>query len=795
MPLLAVLFALLPQDAANVYVSEPYGLRISRPADDWVFYAEASDKALLQLTILPKGSAGVPSVVVYVSDAKGAKDPKLAREIAAKKLEERGVANLERGEAVVAKEKAPTVRGVLEIAGVGKVDVLCLERIEHDLVYTLQCVRAVDDAAAGKRIDAVVASLELVEPKPVEVSAETKTWRGLAAKCASDLPWAAGWAEASARAKAEGKLVLVVFQNYAPLAIPNTLRTGVLADPDVAALLRERCILLELSKEGDAPFRDPKVFGMGKHAFGTDFLFVDPDGKVVADCGFQDASWFGAFARGVLGGRTTKESAIATLERERKGDAALAEIARSRTTAAPADLPALATAEARIRMRMRRFQEAREGFETACATWPESAAADEASYWLGALDVASIGVALGTGRWKKLVDARPASPWAWKAAANLAQQGAFVLGGERLDWPEDDLVACATTPAAAPLSADELPRAERDAIAWLVAHQRADGSWWNPMDGFSLGANLYTPACSAICAEALLAHLAEDGARKGVERMLEYGLGLERERKLEPGTDIAGVYSIWNRTFVAWTFARSIRAKIGKTEELAPALERLVDSVLSSQDARGGWPYVQLGGALGGSGGGSGIDPSATFLTAGVVVALLDAREAGAKVAQEPLDRALDFLDRAREKDGTYRYMPDVPGTVVDGTHPEACGRGPVCAYALRRGGRGEPELLASALRIFVAHRPGFLAEWGKTLCHTGPEGFGAHYLFYDYLFAARATLELPREQRARFRGPILADVLAARRADGSFLDFPGLGRPYSTAMAALALRALRDAP
>src|SRR5262249_1602604 len=158
-------------------------------------------------------------------------------------------------------------------------------------------VRAVDDAAAGAKIDAVVASLELVEPKVTEESAETRTWRALGAKCASDLAWAASWAEASERAKAEGKLVLVVFQNYAPLAIPSTLRSGVLADPQVAALLRERCVVLELSKDGAAPFRDPKALGMGKHAFGTDLLFVAPDGKVVADCGFQDASYFLEFAR------------------------------------------------------------------------------------------------------------------------------------------------------------------------------------------------------------------------------------------------------------------------------------------------------------------------------------------------------------------------------------------------------------------------------------------------------------------------------------------------------------------
>jgi hypothetical protein len=175
------------------------------------------------------------------------------------------------------------------------------------------------------------------------------------------------------------------------------------------------------------------------------------------------------------------------------------------------------------------------------------------------------------------------------------------------------------------------------------------------------------------------------------------------------------------------------------------------------------------------------------------VLALHDARDAGAKVPKESLDRALDFLDRARDGDGTYRYMPDVPGARVGEMHPEACGRGPVCALALRRGGRGDEKLVASALEIFGGHQGEFRAEWGKALCHTGPEGFGAHYLFYDYLFAARALRELPRDDRQRFRGPLLADVLAARLADGSFLDFPGLGRPYSTAMAALALRELRD--
>jgi len=256
---------------------------------------------------------------------------------------------------------------------------------------------------------------------------------------------------------------------------------------------------------------------------------------------------------------------------------------------------------------------------------------------------------------------------------------------------------------------------------------------------------------------------------------------------LKASEDLAGVYSIWNRTFVAWTFARALRAGVGDEKKLAKGMQELVDSVVASQDRRGGWPYIRLPGDADGSG----IDPSASFLTAGVLLALLETREAGAKVQQEAIDGALAFLDGLREKDGTYRYLPDLPGTLVDGVHPEASGRGPVCALALFRGGRGETDLLQSALDLFLAHRNEFKAEWHKELCHTSPQGFGSHYLFYDYLFAASAARALPREVRERYRGPILADVLAARLADGSFQDMPGLGRPYATAMAALALREL----
>jgi hypothetical protein len=50
----------------------------------------------------------------------------------------------------------------------------------------------------------------------------------------------------------------------------------------------------------------------------------------------------------------------------------------------------------------------------------------------------------------------------------------------------------------------------------------------------------------------------------------------------------------------------------------------------------------------------------------------------------------------------------------------------------------------------------------------------------------------LPLEERRKICAALLDDILARRLEDGSFLDMPGLGRSYGTAMALLALGELR---
>jgi len=379
---------------------------------------------------------------------------------------------------------------------------------------------------------------------------------------------------------------------------------------------------------------------------------------------------------------------------------------------------------------------------------------------------------------------QPDDPWAFKAAANVLDGGAFVNGAERPHWPADAAFAAAARPAGEPLPLAQHARAARDALEFLLAGQQPDGAWIAPMEAFFLETGGYTCAVTALCASALLPHRTRDGrVEPALRRATAWLLAVREAGGLSGGSDLMGVYSIWARAFALRFLAQARAAGLGDEGALDAAVAALAESVLASQADGGGWPYVVLSGSAQG-----GLDTSASFLTAGVLLALLDARAAGAELPQAPLERGLRALAGMRGEDGTYRYFADVPEPAGD---PEAGGRGPVCELALLRGGAGDLDGVRRALEAFDAQRAALAREFGKDLCHTGPQGQGAHYLLYDWAFAAQAAAALPAGERARWRRALLGDVLAQRDAQGAYVDMPSLGRAYGSAMALVALDAL----
>jgi hypothetical protein len=216
---------------------------------------------------------------------------------------------------------------------------------------------------------------------------------------------------------------------------------------------------------------------------------------VLAECGFQDASYLDEFARGVLADRAKPaapsgpasdrarahyrrgeldlaEKALgeattidarrlraAILARRRQGALALEELGLAKRIA-PAELqPALAVDEARVRMR---FEEARDG--SRASSRRDRRRGRRGGGVLSGLRRPGYGVERGrtAGR---LVENASASRWAWKAAAGSTAPGPCSRRTPRL--PEED-----PSRRAAPAPLFQRLRAPSARRSRLVLHQR-----------------------------------------------------------------------------------------------------------------------------------------------------------------------------------------------------------------------------------------------------------------------------------------------------------------------------------
>lgn len=366
------------------------------------------------------------------------------------------------------------------------------------------------------------------------------------------------------------------------------------------------------------------------------------------------------------------------------------------------------------------------------------------------------------------------------------------MSGASPAWPSEEEMALAFPSAPGPLPRSEAARAETEARAWLLAEQRADGSWPTPSEigqtEHERERNRFLQANAALGGWALLTD-ERDAAARALEWLLE---SFEREREREPEARREFMdYTPWSAAYALHFFAAAREAGLGDPDRVRAAADQAIAQLAARQKANGGWSYY-LSPSLAGS-----LRPSAqaiSFTTATVVLALQHAGRAGAALPEGVLEAGLASLEAMREPSGIFSYFLEADGSLARATGvPGAAGRGPVCCLPLLRAGREDADALRRRFALWSAHLPELAREQGKALMHAGADAQGSHYLLYDYAMAAIAARELPAAERGALRGPILDALLAARCADGSFLDNPSVGRHAATALALLAFAAARD--
>ena len=359
--------------------------------------------------------------------------------------------------------------------------------------------------------------------------------------------------------------------------------------------------------------------------------------------------------------------------------------------------------------------------------------------------------------WKRLFDEKPDSRWAWKAAAEYAGRGPLVHGFECLTPLPEDVFG-------KPPRSTSFPRDKKDAavmisrgVEWLLSHQKQNGAWDDST--YVFGGPDSVPnvnmAVTALVAAALLEH--RDVAPERVDAALEKAwayLDDEKNMALDDKDEL-----IWGYVYRLDAFAR--RGAKDKLNELVKLVE-------AQQNKNGSFRHEYAN----------------PFATASVIIALEQARAAGADVSPDAIKNAAAWLEKKRDDRGTFSYDASGRGFAVEGS----AGRMPTCELGLLIAGRSDEKRLRAAVDASFAHHDRIEAV-RKFDDHTDEFQNGGFFFWYDLYGRSLAIERLKGAARDKSREALRKIVFEIGELDGSWVDSHELGKSYGTACALLILK------
>lgn len=195
----------------------------------------------------------------------------------------------------------------------------------------------------------------------------------------------------------------------------------------------------------------------------------------------------------------------------------------------------------------------------------------------------------------------------------------------------------------------------------------------------------------------------------------------------------------------------------------------------------GGWNYARPAGR-------TKTAPASPFMTPPALEALFLAKSQGLAVDAAVVTRALDALERCRNKSGSMQYAGPAQNGRAEAT-PGAVGRMCATESVLMLAGRGGTDRARGAVDAFIVHWKWLDQRRAKPGTHEGPYAIAPYYFMYAHRAAAEAVELLPTNERAEYRKRINELMFSVRADDGSWNDrhFPR-SAGYGTAMAVLAM-------
>ncbi|MEM8734088.1 MAG: prenyltransferase/squalene oxidase repeat-containing protein [Planctomycetota bacterium] len=311
----------------------------------------------------------------------------------------------------------------------------------------------------------------------------------------------------------------------------------------------------------------------------------------------------------------------------------------------------------------------------------------------------------------------------------------------------------------------ESEKAVEDALVWLAAHQRPNGSW-----SLVHSAGVCNGRCThdgskerfdtAATGLSLLAFLGagythRDGLHRETVRKGVYFLLQVMEETPEGGSFIyQSDRGMYNHGIAAFALCEAYQ--LTKDKDLAVAAQQCIDFIVAAQTYRGGWGYLPQ-------------RPGDLTLSGWQIMALKSAYAAGLSVPDRTIMRIDTFLASQQAKDGVY-YGYGKPG------------RSPTCTA------------IGNLLRLFRgrSHTDPNILEAAEYFRRVGKSNSDVYFNYYTTLFLFHIGGPLWDNWHPTVRDHLVKTQSRTGHEAGSwYFDNPygkEGGRLYTTAMAAMTL-------
>ncbi len=293
-------------------------------------------------------------------------------------------------------------------------------------------------------------------------------------------------------------------------------------------------------------------------------------------------------------------------------------------------------------------------------------------------------------------------------------------------------------------------------LSWLAQRQNADGSFGGMQTGPSV-------AITALAGLAFMSdgNLPDRGAYgETVTRALDFVLRNCSDNGLIAAD--AGAAPMYGHGF-ATLFLGEIYGMTGgggdtaQAQRVHEALVRSVRLIESSQNDEGGWRYNPVP------------VEADTSMTICQIMGLRSARNAGIEVSKVVIDRAVDYVRRAQNSDGGFKYQ------LMGG--PSAFPRSAASIASLQYAGVYNDPAIERGLQYLIR----------RNLPGNGQLAGLQHY-FYGQYYAVQAAYLAGGETWSLWWPAVREEMVGAQLSEGKWID-QQVGDHYGTAMALIVLQ------